>query len=292
MKIIVEIGTEEQKKLIEKELSVVNAISSHFEAPPKIAQIIVPTNFDDKVNESQGSNNYKSLRGHFAVAKNIFTNDGVCLIFSKHLFTNDHDNLTRLQIIFHEYVHAVNKDRFPAIETESASKKSYLMHLYALFDEYDANRKSFEVVGELFPDVSHRYKFNNNNHLKYFIKSLLDSNKTKKLREEISKFRLHADVNLFLGNIEPIFDELSMSIIYSFAYIDSKDKLKKVEPLLFKSDFINSKTEELICFYREKFNNGDPYLFDGVRLIEKFMKNFGIRLEDTSQGLYCHVLDI
>lgn len=292
LKIIVEIGTEEQKRIIEKELSVVNIISSHLEEPPLISQIIVPENFDDKVNEIQGSNHYRSLRGHLAIAKNVNTNDGVDLILSKCLYTDDHDNITRLQILIHEYIHAINKGRFPSIETDSHSKSLYLKNLYSLFDEYDANRKSFKIVEEIFPNVSHRYKLNNGRHLKSFIKSLLDAEKANKIHLEINTFRYHADVDLFLQNIDPIFDELSKSIIYSFSYIDSHNNLKKIEPILAKSHFINSKTEKLISFFRQKYDNSDPDLFDGIELIEGFMENFGMKFEDTHQGLYSHVLDI
>jgi len=294
LEIIVEIGTEEQRRFIENELRTIEIMAGHFEPPPPIKRVIVPNDFDEKVNEIQGTNHYQSLRGHRAVAKNVTTNDGVYLVFSKLLYKDEHDNITRLQIYVHEFVHAYNKLRFPSLETESPSKHLYLSNLYTLFDEYDANRKSFEITESLFPKVSHRYKLNNRKYLKLFIKSLIEDSKYfRQISNEILKFRLrHIDVDRFLKDIDPCFDEISKSIIYTYAYIDHCLKLKKLESFMMKSKFINAKTISLIEFYRNKFELGDPNLFDGYELIKRFMENFGMRFEDTPQGLYCHVLNI
>lgn len=295
MEIIVEIGTEEQRRLIESELRTIEIMAGHFDPPPPIKCVIVPNDFDEKVNEIQGTNHYQSYRGgHVAVAKNVITNDGVYLVFSKLLYADEHDNITRFQFYVHEFVHAYNKLRFPSLETESPSRYVYLSNLYTLFDEYDANRKSFEITESLFPKVSHRYKLNNRRYLKSFVKSLVEDSKYfRKISNEILKFRLcHSDVDRFLKDIDPCFDEISKSIIYTYSYTDHCLKLKKLESFIMKSKFINAKTISLIDFYRKRFELGDSNLIDGYELIKGFMENFGMRFEDTPQGLYCHVLNI
>ena len=75
--IIIEIGTEEQKELISKELSIIKKISRDFNPPPPITQIIVPEDFERKVNDILGVEHYKSQRGgHSVIAKNVPTVNG------------------------------------------------------------------------------------------------------------------------------------------------------------------------------------------------------------------------
>jgi len=294
LEIIVEIGTKEQKRLIESELRVIEIIAGYFEPSTPIKQLIVPNDFDDKVNEIQGTDYYQSSRGHIAVAKNVITNDGIYLVFSRLLYTAEQYNITRLQFYIHEVVHAYNKIRFPSLETKSPSEYRYFLNLYTLFDDYDANRKSFQIVESLFPKVLHQYKVNNKKYLDSYVKSLVEDSKYfREISYEILKFRLyHKDINQFLNDIDPYFDEISKSIIYTYSYIDHCPELKKLETLIMKSKFINTKTIALIEFYRKKFESNDPNLFDGYELIKGFMENFGMRFEDTPHGLYCHVLNI
>ena len=176
---------------------------------------------------------------------------------------------------------------------QSLSEYQYLTNLYTLFDEYDANRKSYELVEEFFPDTSPRYKFSHRVHLKSFIKSLLDNKKYyDKICWEISRFRFHAKIDFFCKRINSYFDEVSKSIVYIYSYIDHWDKLQRLQPLLLQSKFINKKTMDLIDFFRSKFDENNPNLLDGDLIISNFMENFGMRFEDTQEGLDCHVLNI
>jgi hypothetical protein len=95
MDIIVEIGTDEQKQLIENELSIFKQISAISDPPTTITKVIVAKDFDETVNKLQNSDRYQSTRrNHVALAKNVITQDGLCLVFSPAIFTEEQDNFT------------------------------------------------------------------------------------------------------------------------------------------------------------------------------------------------------
>lgn len=294
MDILVEIGSEQQKEQIKKELGLIQSIYSSFNLPIPLKRIIIPEDFDATVNELQNSKDYFSRRDeHIAVAKNIIKSEGIFLIFSKDLFTRSHDSFTRLQMYLHELLHAYNTHRKPELRKESLCEYQYLSNLYILFDEYCANRKSFEIIAEIFPKTSFRYKRSNYCHLKGFIKTINgDHVYHKNICSKISEFRSHGNIDTFLKNLNSLFDQIAKSIIYIYSYIDCTNKGSKFEPLILESKFMNEKTLKLIEFFRSKYENNNFDLFDGKLLIEDFMKNFGMKFEDTSNGLYCHVLDI
>lgn len=295
MDIIVEIGTEEQKKLIRKELlSAIKIISRYFGSSPPITQIIVPEDFERKVNDILGKEHYKSQRGgHLVIAKNVPTEDGIILLFSKELYTESNDNQTRLKTYLHEFIHAFNNLRFPKISRYPIAANIYFENIYTFFDEYDANRKSFKITEKIYPQLSHCYKSNNALNLKKFIKIICDDSlHLKKLRKEIVKFRSHNNVDLFLEHTMDLVDEVSKSIIYVYSYLDHNYKLKKSKASLENSYFINDKTIALIDFFRFKYEKEDNNLFDGRKRIEGFMTNFGFRFEDTPKGCNFHTLDI
>lgn len=294
MDIIIEIGTEEQKELIFKELSIIKIISRDFNLPVPITQIIVAEDFERKVNDVLGVEHYRSQRGgHSVIAKNIPTEDGIILLFSKELYTELHDNQTRLQTYIHEFIHAFNKSRFPKISEDPPAANIYFENIYTLFDEYDANRKSFKITEKVYPQLSHRYKSNHAFNLDKFVKIICDDSlHLKKIRKEIVEFRSHNNVDLFLEHTIDLVDEVAKSIIYVYSYLDQNYKLKKNKALLENSNFINDKTIALIDFFRFKYGKEDNILFDGRQIIEDFMTNFGFRFKDAPNGCKFYTLDV
>ena len=63
MEIIIEIGTEEEKFLIQKELSSIATVVKELEPPVPLNQIIVPSDFQAKINSLEGVDTYESIRG-------------------------------------------------------------------------------------------------------------------------------------------------------------------------------------------------------------------------------------
>ncbi len=58
------------------------------------------------------------------------------------------------------------------------------------------------------------------------------------------------------------------------------------------SIFFNASTFILLNYYKKKFEIMDRDLSDGIDVIREYMKNFGILLEDDSDGVYFTALDI
>jgi hypothetical protein len=125
------------------------------------------------------------------------------------------------------------------------------------------------------------------------IKSLLEDDYFAKISLQIISFRLHGNVRYFLDHVNPSFDEASKDIVYAYSFLDHFPRLKRVEPLLIKkSKMVNTKTIALIDFFRHKYHKDDPNLEDGVEIMEDYMTNFGMRFEDTPEGIYCDVLSL
>jgi hypothetical protein len=294
LEIIVEVGTEQQKEFIIQELSVIKTLTEAFDLPKKISKLIVPADFDDTVNHLQNTNHYKSERGHLAFAKNIPQENGVAIVISPLLYTDEHEYHTRLQIYTHEFFHVVSKSLFPEIPQNSQADSIYYRNIYTLFDEYYANRNSYEVTEQICHDLSQRYKKYNAVNLKSFIKSVSgDGDFYTIICEEIRKFRFHADVETFLKKTDNAFDAAAKSFIYIYSYFDHNPKLKRLEPLLEQSPFFDARTKLLMKYFRDKYGEGNFELFGARKLVEDFMLNFGVKFEDMENGqLYCHVIDI
>ena len=188
MEITIEVGTEEQKRIISEELSFIPELCLQLEDPPEITGIWVPRDFDTTVNSLQGTTHYVSLREHHAIAKNVIQPHGTALVFSPLLFTEAYDNHIRMQIYLHEFWHTINKNRFPDIPQNSLADHEYKQNLYILFDEYSANRKSFELTEKIFQITSKRYKRFTRNSVVGFLRDIVDSEKHyQHILQEINK---------------------------------------------------------------------------------------------------------
>lgn len=293
MKMIVEIGTEEQKEQIRSELSIIKDLSDQIDIPIKIIELIVPIDFDNKINELLGINSYKAIRkSQAALAKVIQSEHGVILVFSPILFTNDFDYDIRLLFYIHEYFHVINKFNLPILESITKSNDIYLKIIYENYDEYYAIRKSMDTINTL-KEKSFMLKKYIQVTFKRFIDIILDEQFYYELCAKIIYFRSHADIDKFFQEIRPYINETLKTIVNIFAYMDSNNKLKNIEPLLYKTRFINENTFNLMNCFRKKYLDGKYDLSDGIILAEKSMINFGIKFEDTEEeGIYCHVLNI
>lgn len=294
MEIVVEVGNRQQIEQIKDELQFIEAFSKAIQPALNVRRVVVPADFDKTINELQNTTSYKSVRSHVAMAKIIELDDGITIILSPLLFTNGWDGQMRAEIYLHELVHVSNKRRFPQPLTQSPTTQLHFNTLYLLFDEYDANRKSFELADEIFPSKTPRFKAFIDGCFEGFFVSMVENTKDYDgIREEIKRFRWrHIDVGQFLANTKEYFDHASKDIVYTYSYIDHYSRFKGREPDLLKSKFVNDKTLALIDFFRIKYEKHDSDLLDGLDLFAEFLGNFGMRFEDRPEGLYCHVLDI
>ena len=296
MEIIVEIGTDEQKERIYKELSIIDQIAKSLSIPPEaIPKVIVPENFDETINSFTKLNRqYKSQRGHLAIAKNLPLEDGTVLVFSPLLYTSEFDGFMRMQIYSHEVLHVDSKFLFPKIPNDSMADFEYFTQFYRLFDEYYANRMSYEITEDFFEKLSFKYRKHNAAHLKGFIESITENDELfNNIQREIFEFRIHSDLNFFLNNFWKFFETASLSFVYIYSMFDHNPKLKRLEPILTKSPFFDDDVKSLMEYFRTKFEEGNYNFFNDKELIVNFIMNFGLEFECFGKDkYYCHVLDI
>lgn len=297
IKIIVGIGTDEQKEQIREELSLFNDILQGLDLHIKISKLVVASDFDKTVNQFQKTTDYRSVRGLcssfiIAIGKIINIDDGVVIVISSLLFTEKHDSQTRYYIYFHEMTHTINKQRFPSLSNESPTISTYTQNIYDLFDEYYCDRFSYMLTEKCFQVPSKLWQNFIENESGGFTSLIVDPKYYDHLKHEIILFRHYkTNVDEFLENIKPIYKTLAFTITHTYALNDQYPDLINTEKLE-ESPFINKKTSELMKYFKTKYEQNVFDLNDGTHLILNFTTNFGVKLDDTAQGLYCHVLDV
>lgn len=289
--IIIEIGTPVQRAQIQRELVIFTEVVKRSDPPLNISKVVIPFDFDAKVNELQGTTTYKSVRGVMGVAKILDLDNSIAVVLSPHLYTENQDTQTRVFIFLHEITHVSNRRKFPAVSSDSYSQQTYLGNIYVLFDEYVSDRLAFKIIDGLFPEKTHHWKTFVQNYAEGFTSLVNDAHYYSTIKSEIESFRMHGYVMLFLKNSCPMFDDVVLSIVHAFSLADHDPCAIQLTDLM-QSPFVNEKTLVLMRFFKDKYQEGVFDVHDGINLITDFMTNFGMKFEDTPQGRYCHVLDI
>ena len=294
MEILVEIGNDEQQKIIANELKLIEKLLDLFKPPLNIKKVIIPCDFNKTVNQIQNISSFNSDRGQEQIvcAKTIELENSCILVFSPIFHTKEWDIQKRMSLYLHELIHAVNHRRIPKPITKSPSYNRLFVNLYILYDEYYANRKSFKITDSIYSNKSKIFDDFLKKSFKSFLQSLINNKYYEKIQSEINLFRIHGNIDLYLKEVPDIFDAAAKAIVYTYSFIDHFDFAKSQENLINKSNFINKKTKCLIDFYRLKYSKDDFDLISGVDLMEDFLTNFGMKFEDRKDGEYCYVLDI
>jgi hypothetical protein len=296
MDILVDVGTQEQQKMIKEELMFLQRVTQDLDPPLNITRVYVTDDFEGIVHKIEGSTSYKANRGLEnneirPLAKMSKDGNGFAITISSLLYTSDFDFQVRIFILLHELCHIFNKRNFPAITNDSFVEGMYLSNLYSLFDEYKADRTAFNLCDQAFPEKTQLWSEWQKNQNIGFVGLITDLNYYDAIRKEIGSFRWHEDVDLFLKNNQVHFDVVSLAIIHLYAsYHQYPDKVLETD--LSKSKFVNNNTIALMEYLRNKYEEKSVNLFDGMEIITNFETNFGMRFEHREVGGYCHVLDI
>lgn len=296
MEIIIEIGTDEQKQLIQQELAFLDEVIENSDPPVNLHQVIVASDFQLTINELEDIDTYKASRGEGSMVINAMARvaklkDGFAIVLSPLLYSESQDTQTRLFTVFHEFHHVINKRDFPPIPSESYVKAQYLHNLYSLYDEYSSDRFAYGLLDKVFDSKSHFWDSFVRSETDGFIGLITDPKYYDGIRNEIQAFRLHANVELFLNKTRRYFDEVAISLAHIWALSHHyPDRVAKTS--LLRSPFVNDRTIALMEYLKCKSELKSNDLFDGMDLIVQFMTNFGVRFEHRDYGGYCHVLDI
>jgi hypothetical protein len=295
MRISIDFGSTEEKKLIRKEFRSLYKPVKETQPSIKIKEVYFTNDLQKKVNELCKIDNYRGTKGINGlsvdvVGKIIYGHDKtISIVFSNSIFSNFFDYQTRSFIYLHELAHVVNKLRLTPKKTESYSDDFYTSHLFRMFDDYWSDRLSYSICENVFTEKTQLWIDTFNNEISGFIKILESIDYYNQIKNEIIKFRKHANVNLFIDNISYIVDLIPIITSHLFAKFDQYPDLVKPE---IKSKFLNQRTLLLMSFFNNKYGNAEKNLEDGCLLIRNYLELFGILFEEIPTGPYCHVLDI
>ena len=298
MEIIVEVGTADQQELIKNEILMFVSSMDSVAFASNLIKIIVPEDFDKAVNLIQNTDDYLSVRGvgkgkFITGGKIIEIENGIIMILPPYLYTELYDDVIRGFIIIHELAHVLSKNIFPRIITPLFAKNFYFTNLYILYDEYFANRFSYKVIDNVYPEKSERWNFFYKSHAEGFLEKLLDQAYYETLTGYIWQFRTRVikDVDSFLEIASHSINELAISTMHLFSALHDVGGILDISALD-GSKFINEKTFALVEYLRKKYEAPDHDLTDGYELISDYLTIFGIKVEDIPGGGYIHVLDI
>lgn len=288
---IVEIGTEEQREIILKELDVFSNIGI------EIYKIIIPDNLDTAVRKISKENNFESIRTNTmegVVGKVIYSDEGIILLFSPFLFTEEYDMMVRYTIYIHELYHIINKPCFPDIDLHNDNLNSLLKDLNWYYDDYFCNRKGIEIVDDVFKEHSLIYI----NHLKTVTeghKSKLedDSLYYDKIKNLIYQFKLgNISFDDFYSQVKLLITGITKDFVFFSTYVDSYDFLSDYKVNITNSMFYNENTIDLLDFFKQCYHENTYDLSNGIDLYEMYLLNFGMKFKNVREGVNCYVFNI
>lgn len=291
---IVQIGTKRQKELIKNELTFFEKFLEVNKLDYLIYKIIIPKDFDDTVQRLTGNKHFKSVRrevGQIVMGKTIKKDEQFILVFPRYIFSEDFDNQIRFIYYLHELNHTIIKIQSPKKSNVDLRINELLNSLIFLYDEYYVNRKAIEVTNTLFESKSELFL----KHIKEMPKSYIENLAKKgfyyrKIKRDILKFKLWLlSIDELISHIQPLIKSFSLYLLYFFSYYDNFESLIEFPRKLNSCKFYNNKTKELINYFRTKYRNDEFDLENDVNLIENYLFNFGLKLENTKEGLYYHV---
>lgn len=293
IEIIIEVGTEEEKKIIKEELECIVHVIKVAPWLTNIRQIVIPIDFETKVHALEGTTNCRACRGHNVAAKHISLPEGSYLVYSLLIFKDGEDFLCRMLIYFHEYFHAVNHYRFCCAINTSEAYKIYHDNFRFLFDEYCCNRMSIELIDILANKKTKEFV----KCLSVRIKRLYQAvqhidDKYDRLRTLVGQARNHRDINKFINESCDLRDEILKEVSYLFSFCDAISSYA-----LLPSNLIDSKLEryglkKLISTFRQMYRDVDVSLLAGVDVMAEVMMSTGVKYEDRPQGLWGRFVDI
>ena len=300
MQIIVEIGTDEQKSLINHEFELITPIIKSYEELKNLDNIIIAQDFDKTVNELTSQTDYNSIReevNHVAYAKVIRNNDNKTnIVFSKLLYTDNKDQIIRFYLIIHELFHIITYDKYQKVIHKNDKLNNLLNFLNIIYDEYYVNRTALSFTNDIITECKIESNLFNN-----FVHSIPNGHFnnicSKSTHDKILK--LNKDVicknitlEILLKSLYPIIEGLSKDLVYLYSYIDSFQGIIQYSYDFNKIFFINNNSISLIDLFREKYEINDFNMIPSIEIANNYFSNFGIKFEDTNAGLYIHYLRI
>ena len=284
MELIIEFGDKALQRKILYELSIVARIIEHHNPPLNIEQIIVPKDYIGKINSFQENHYEPTGYGIKSLAKMVDLPEKYVIVISPDLYTVEYDRCQRFFVYLHEIYHVLNRNQIQEPRADSISGLIYTTNLYGLFDEYVANRDAIRVIKTVFAENWKEVCQTIEQDLAAFILILQDERFALAIEEKLTHFQIHEDVLKFLQNIRKDFSEISLTIVFVFSILDQVPQFNRHKQAAQASEFVNEETLALMDYFRQKYEQRDFDLRDGLKYMDGFMANFGTRFDDAMEA--------
>jgi hypothetical protein len=258
--------------------------------------VFVPEDFDIAVRSILSDETYTSDRlpiNHKAMAKTVVHGDAATIIFSPYLFTAAFDTQVRSLLYLHEACHAlVHPSLTPAIPDQLTKEVQLQSLLFSAWEEYFANRKALDVVNRMFDPKSmllQRHLENcRDSHMENLKNDALHYNKIREVNSDFKLGRIQFDADY--ARVLPLIGSFSLDMVLYFTYRHSDlASADESDAAFTKVKLYDVRAEALIDFLKRKYEDEDIPLELGLPLADSYLTIFGLRFEDTAQGLYCHI---
>ena len=289
MEFSVEVGTDEQREVIEVELGTFFSVNID-EAPNWFDRVLFVEDLERAVHELQGLDGYLAVRtvGEseiVALAKIVDTGEVRTLVLSAQLYAERFDTQTRCFVCMHEICHSLNLQVLPDVDAEpSYSRRTYLHNLGTFYDEYTADRFGYNLAESdaLFDGQTNSWGEYLAAEETGFRSVILDETNYETLRMAIRRFRITADMDQFLAALRPIFDAVFVSFAHFAALADAYPTIDA------NSTFAGSKfaTPPMMALVEHIRQQYEAITFDveaGIPLVIDAIASFGIRKEYLSR---------
>lgn len=289
---IVEIGNEEQKKIIQDELNIINTVALTMNIDKIINKIIVAEDFDETVREIGKNPNYNAYHGHTAIAKRVSTEEGSVIVLDSFLYTSASDIYIRLQTAFHELWHVfsdINKKDAP--DDFSIVEKWLYRDMGIMADEYSANRFSYELLENILCEGKISLMYDNHicDGFKGHLETITNKSIFLQIQNRINSFRYHGSIKRYIVDIKDQYDMVSKSLAYYVSIYDHyfKEDSEKGMSLNSKEEYVS-----VAKYLRCKYENKDFDYSDSIEIMKKYIKLFGIESRPEIKADYIRICDI
>lgn len=290
----IEVGTDEQRKLIRIEMSVLQHVAEDLGILGTITEVIVPRCFEKTIQELAQDTSFAENRGyHQVMAKIVEIGNGTAIVIAPWLFTEGFDTQIRIGVYVHEIAHVWNRQRFPNRQGETPAEAYYGENLYTLFDEYAAERFSLETCARFFDEPTGLCQEHRESLFWSFLDDLDDQTSYNVLFNAAGAVRLGLmDVGHYQETLQPVFDRSSKALIYAASYIDSTTTFGDHRDDLRAKRLVGDAALRLVEYFRHKYEAADYDLCDGLSTMKEYIASLGFVIEDVAEGLYCRIVGV
>lgn len=291
-KIIIEVGTETDKKGINEEfknlLEIIDkSLNVWFDT------VIIPENFEQRIRNLTNDETYSAVRGQIAVqAKFVQSEYGSTLLLNPIIFTETYDTLVRFHLYLHETNHFINSLNKKDFSNLSRVDKAYMEYISVFYEEYCSERFAWSICRKLLREKTQKYR----DYISNCIQGHLDIISTvpqslDNLKKVKNNFKLHKNGDRFIRDVSPILEPILLSFFYITGIQKGSPESINKSLLELPFPFNQTPSVEMANLCHDSF----PESLDSEKSLEKikrFFSQFGYELIMNLFGsIFVNIID-